>query len=204
MSAINQVLAAYTPAGAAISYIGANAGNSAGSALTVNYPAGTASGDLVVVIQHHFSESAPSGFTLAFTTAGDENGYKNQVSYKIAAGESSVSIPISLNNFPQTVLVFRGLTSVNATAVYNYANSGASNSSARGYAGHSVLHASDRGASASPATSSTGRTALYNFTTSTVFKDATAIYMNHASGFTPSYTDTSDAYGTSGLFFRVQ
>lgn len=207
MSALNQVIASYPPPG--MSFVGMSFFLSPGTA--VNYPTGTQPGDLVIVVQHWYTvegtPTTPTGFTAAFTTAGDTNSYAKKVSYKIAGVETSVTVPKLTNtNFQQEIFTFRNAASVNASGTYNYASSGGSNSITTGYAGTTVLVASDRGDAPSvavPTLTSTGRTNL-STTTSTFFGEAAGIYLNQPSSLNIGYTDTSNNYGTSGLFFRVQ
>lgn len=169
----------------------------------LNYPTGTVSGDLIIVVTHNGGSSA-SGWTLAFTTPGDQNGYIKSVLYKISAGETSMSIAAN-TGFDSTVLAFRGLTSVNASYIYSYATGGnVTNISAPAYIGHSVLIASDRGASAGyPSVGATGRTHTWTGS-ATYFRQTGGVYMNHANGLAMNFTDYGDVYGTSGLRFRVQ
>lgn len=178
-------------------YIGGSIFNATGSAQTVNYPAGTTTGDLVIVLTHGFGPAAPSGFTSAGTTVGDVNGYIKNIAYKISAGESTCSVTGS-NGFDCAIVTLRGPTAVNGSFVYNYATGGASNSANSIQAGTQILFLSDRGASGYPTLGSTPSNTVQG--TGTYFYGTLGVYLNvSAGGVSRTFTDFNDSYGTSCL-----
>lgn len=208
MSALNQIVAALAPPAALTpSYVGATPFSSAaGTNVTVNYPVGTASGDLVIVAQHIFTAggavATPSGFTFVVQTANDSNGYSFQVSTRIAAGETSAVVPSTiLEGFDCALVVMRGHTSASVVA-FNSATSGGGNSIIASGTASTILIASDRGAAAYPTVSSTARTATFSHA-ATYFKQTSGVYVLRAAGTTLDYTDASDGQITTGLFITV-
>lgn len=207
MSALNQLIASFKPPVVTPSYVGATPfPSAAGTDVTVNYPVGTAAGDLVIIAQHIFaaagSVATPSGFTLVAQTSNDSNGYAFKVSTRVAAGESSATVPSTvLEGFDCALVVMRGHTSA-SIAAFNSASSGGTNSISASGTASTILIASDRGAAAYPTVSSTARTATFSHA-ATYFKQTSGVYVLRAAGTTISYTDSSDADQSTGLFITV-
>lgn len=168
------------------------------------YPAGTEPGDLVVWVSHGFNiPPTPAGFTLAYSSADDPNGYQKAVFYKVYNGGSWFYAYSEgpTPGFDCTLLVFRGADAVHASVGWTYATGGSDGSLTSTATGVGVLIASDRGASAFPTIYGAERV----FTgTASYFTHATGLFPDHVANTAKAYRDNSDSYGTSGLFFVVR
>lgn len=185
-------------AGSSAVYVGGRvATNSAAEA----YPAGTITGDLVIAVSHgSVVPATPPGFTSAFSTTGDPNGYAKRVSFKISAGETTCDMSGGSNGFDQTIVVIRGRTSVSASYSWSYATAGATTGLTVAVAGTAILIASDRGGAGFPSFVFPGFGHDGTFSaTSTYFYQRTQVYLNVASSQTFEFVDNNDSYGTSGL-----
>lgn len=170
---------------------------------TVNYPAGTSVGNLAIVVNHGFSVTAPSGYTLAFGTTADPNGYAKSASYRIIqSGDSSVTMG-SGGGFDGTLIVISGKTAVSSSHAWGYATAGGSTdlNSPSGVTGLLVAIASDRGATAGgfPSISTSGGFDQTNTGSATFFNQRNAIKLSISSQATVTFTDYNDVYGTSCL-----
>lgn len=207
MSALNQIIASFKTPVVTPSYVGATPFSSAaGTDVTVNYPVGTAAGDLVIIAQHIFtaggSVATPSGFTLVAQTSNDSNGYAFKVSTRVAASESSAVVPSTvLEGFDCALVVMRGHASA-SIAEFNSASGGGGNSITASGTASTILIASDRGAGGYPTVSSTARTATFSHA-STYFKQTSGVYVLRPASTSISYTDVNDAEQSTGLFITV-
>jgi hypothetical protein len=163
---------------------------------TTNFPSGTATGDLAIVVNHGFAVTNPTGFTLAFGTSYDPLNYAKSVSYRvIQSGDTSVAMG-SGNGFDGTLIVIRGRTSVSATNSWGYASGGGTSNQSVAVNGTMVAIASDRGATGYPSITSQDDNGTG---TATFFYQAYAIKKNYVSGTSVTFTDFNDSYGTSCL-----
>lgn len=162
-------------------------------------------GDLAIAVTHNFSPSAPSGYTTAFgPTAGDANGYKKIVSYRVLqSGDSSVQVSSSTTGFDSTLIILRNVSSVNSSYSWSYSSSGSSQNLSVAQSGVGIAIVSDRGMgqwptiSGSPDSTSTGM--------ATYFSQRHSIFLNYTSGTNISMADNNEgSYGSSLLLFVAQ
>lgn len=196
MNLLQSILASSAKSVVAHTHVGTAYINGPGA---LNYPSGTTTGDLVVAVTHAFSPTAPSGFTSVFTTAGDVNGYKKNVGYKVCAGETSASMNGG-SGFDSHLTVLRGPTSVSSSYDWNYVSGGGSSNTLTSAAtGTVVISLSDRGAGAGYPGLTTTPDANTTFAAS-YFKAKCGIYLSKASATALDYSDYNDGSGgTSGL-----
>ena len=165
-------------------------------------------GDLAIAVSHDFEPSAPSGYTTAFgPTAGDANGYKKIVSYRVLeSGDSSVQVGATAPNFDSTLIILRNVSSVNSSYNWGYSNNGSSQNLSVAQSGVAIAIVSDRGVaqwptiSGSPDSTTTGM--------ATYFSQRHSIFLNYTSGTNISMADstnnTDSNYGSSLLLFVAQ
>ncbi len=162
-------------------------------------------GDLAIAVTHNFSPSAPSGYTTAFgPTAGDANGYKKIVSYRVLqSGDSSVQVSSSTTGFDSTLIILRNVSSVNSSYSWGYSTSGSSQNLSVAQSGVAIAIVSDRGMgqwptiSGSPDSTTTGM--------ATYFSQRHSIFLNYTSGTNISMADNNEgSYNSSLLLFVAQ
>ncbi len=167
----------------------------------VNIPAGTTSGDLLIVMTNTPFTSLSGGassWTTAFTTSGAGFGYEFRAAYGTYSSGSTITVASGYNVM---CLSLRGGSPAVSQIISSFGlisniDSGATSSTSIAQSGTMFGMATDRGSSASFPTIS-GLTFQQNITFSTTYFGCRAVVgTGYTSGTSVSVTDVNNVYGT--------